>query len=143
MAFAIRTAQLEGVLPKWNGARVSHPQPPELPMSARNSTGLGVVERAAAETAALHRLQNDLGNTPLTLPPNAIGWERSCVQSTSRSTGIGSEASSIFQEAGFAKLLRLVFDTAALRGQCADAHTRARNTGHRVRKHIPKCCPAR
>src|SRR5450759_4846016 len=33
-------------------------------MSARNSTGFGVVERAAAETAALRRLQNDLGNTP-------------------------------------------------------------------------------
>ncbi len=26
--------------------------------------GFGVVERAAAETAALHRLQIDLGNTP-------------------------------------------------------------------------------
>jgi len=36
------------------------------------STGLGVVERAAAETAALHRLQNDLGNTPLTLPPDSL-----------------------------------------------------------------------
>jgi prepilin-type N-terminal cleavage/methylation domain-containing protein/prepilin-type processing-associated H-X9-DG protein len=55
------------------------------------------------------------------LPPNAIGLERGCVQSTSRSTWKGSEASSIFQEAGFAKLLRLVFDTAALREQCADA----------------------
>jgi antitoxin component HigA of HigAB toxin-antitoxin module len=32
-------------------------------MSARNSTGFGVVERAAAETAALRRLQNDFGNT--------------------------------------------------------------------------------
>jgi translation initiation factor IF-1 len=66
---------VEGVLPKWNGARVSHPQPPELPMSARNSTGLGVVERAAAETAALHRLQNDLGYTPLRCPP-ATGTRR-------------------------------------------------------------------
>jgi hypothetical protein len=47
--------------------------------------------------------------------------ERCCVQSTSRSTWKGSEASGIFQLAGFAKLLRLVFDTAALRGQCADA----------------------
>jgi hypothetical protein len=27
-------------------------------------------------------------------------------------------ASGVFQQAGFAKLLRLVFDTAALRGQC-------------------------
>jgi hypothetical protein len=53
--------------------------------------------------------------------PNAIGMERGCVQSTSRSTWKGSEASGIFQLAGFAKLLRLVFDTAALRGQCADA----------------------
>jgi len=34
-------------------------------MNARNSKGFGVVERAAAETAALRRLQNDLGNTPL------------------------------------------------------------------------------
>jgi hypothetical protein len=33
----------------------------------------------------------------------------------------GSAASGIFQQAGFAKLLRLVFDTAALRVQCADA----------------------
>jgi len=50
--------------------------------------------------------------------------ERGCVQSTSRSTWKGSEASGIFQLAGFAKLLRLVplgRDTAALRGQCADA----------------------
>ena len=57
----------------------------------------------------------------LTLPPNAIGLERGCVQSTSRSTLKGSAASGIFQQAGFAKLLRLVYDTAALRGQCADA----------------------
>jgi hypothetical protein len=56
-------------------------------MSARNSTGFGVVERAAAETpinsvsastrqsrcreqaAALRRLQNDLGNTPSSCAP--------------------------------------------------------------------------
>jgi len=44
----------------------------------------------------------------LTLPPNVIGMERGCVQSTSRSTWKGSEASDIFQLAGFAKLLRLV-----------------------------------
>jgi hypothetical protein len=55
------------------------------------------------------------------LPPSAIGLERGCVQSTSRSTLKGSAASGIFQQAGFAKLLRLVFDTAALRVQCADA----------------------
>jgi hypothetical protein len=42
--------------------------------------------------------------------------ERGCVQSTSRSTLKGSAASGIFQQAGFAKLLRLVYDTAALRG---------------------------
>jgi hypothetical protein len=47
--------------------------------------------------------------------------ERGCVQSPSRSTLKGSAASGIFQQAGFAKLLRLVFDTAALQGQCADA----------------------
>jgi hypothetical protein len=41
--------------------------------------------------------------------------ERGCMQSTSRSTWKSSEASGIFQLAGFAKLLRLVFDTAALR----------------------------
>jgi hypothetical protein len=48
--------------------------------------------------------------------PNAIGLERGCVQSTSRSTLKGSVASRIFHPAGFAKLLRLVYDTAALRG---------------------------
>jgi hypothetical protein len=36
---------------------------PDCQMSARNSAGLGVVERAAAETAALRCLQNDSGNT--------------------------------------------------------------------------------
>jgi hypothetical protein len=40
---------------------------PDCQMSARNSTGFGVVEQAAAETATLRRLQNDLGNTPLWL----------------------------------------------------------------------------
>ena len=33
-------------------------------MNARNSKGFGVVERAAAETAALRRPPNDLGHTP-------------------------------------------------------------------------------
>jgi hypothetical protein len=33
-------------------------------MNARNSKGFGFVERAAAEAAALRRLQTDLGNTP-------------------------------------------------------------------------------
>jgi hypothetical protein len=41
-----------------------HPQQPGLPKERANSTGFGVVERAAAETAALRRLQNDLDNTP-------------------------------------------------------------------------------
>jgi hypothetical protein len=44
---------------------------------------------------------------------NLIG-ARLCVQSTSRST-LKSAALGIFKQAGFAKLLRLVFDTAALR----------------------------
>jgi hypothetical protein len=58
------------------------------------------------------------------LPPNATRLERGCVQSTSRSTLKSSVASGVFQPAGFAKLLRLVplqRDTAALRGQCANA----------------------
>jgi hypothetical protein len=55
------------------------------------------------------------------LPPNATRLERGCVQSTSRSTLKSSVASGVFQPAGFAKLLRLVCDTAALRGQCANA----------------------
>jgi hypothetical protein len=42
-------------------------------MGARNFTGLGFAERAAAETAALRRLQNDLGNTPWTMPQDAPG----------------------------------------------------------------------
>jgi hypothetical protein len=38
-------------------------------MSARNSASFGAVKRAAAKTAALRRLQNGLGNSPLaTLP---------------------------------------------------------------------------
>jgi hypothetical protein len=52
----------------------------------------------------------------LTLPLNAIGLEHGCVQSTSRSTLKGSAVSGVFQQTGFAKLLRLVYDTAALRG---------------------------
>jgi prepilin-type N-terminal cleavage/methylation domain-containing protein len=50
-----------------------------------------------------------------------VRLERGCVQSTSRSTLKSSAASGVFQPAGFAKRLRLVFDTAALRGQCANA----------------------
>jgi hypothetical protein len=50
--------------------------------------------------------------------PNATGLERGCVQSTSRSTLKSFVASGVFQQADFAKRLRLVFDTAALRGQC-------------------------
>jgi hypothetical protein len=51
-----------------------------------------------------------------TLSPNATGLERGCVQSTSRSTLKSPAASGVFQQAVIAKLLRLVFDTAALRG---------------------------
>jgi hypothetical protein len=56
--------QIMGVLPKWNGARVSHPQQPGLPNERTKFHGFWIVERAVAETAALRRLQNDLGNTP-------------------------------------------------------------------------------
>ena len=45
-------------------------------------------------------------------------WERGCVQSTSRSTLTRFAVSGEFQQAGFAWLLRLVFDTAALRSIC-------------------------
>jgi hypothetical protein len=64
-----------------------------------------------------------------TLSPNATGLERGCVRSTSRSTLKRSAASGVFQQAGFAKLLRLVpprRDTAALRGQCVNAPQRVR-----------------
>jgi hypothetical protein len=58
--------QIEGVLPKWNGARVSHPQRPGLPLSARNFTRFGVVKRAAAETAALRWLsRHDVALRPV------------------------------------------------------------------------------
>ena len=45
--------------------------------------------------------------------------ERGCVRSTSRSTLKSFEASDAFQQASPSSLLRLVFDTAALRGQRA------------------------
>jgi hypothetical protein len=57
-----------------------------------------------------------------------VRLERGCVQSTSRSTLKSSAASGVFQQAGFAKLLRLVpprRDIAALRGtvcECALTH---------------------
>jgi hypothetical protein len=38
---------------------------PECRMDARKSMGFRMIERAAAETAALRRLRNDSGNTPL------------------------------------------------------------------------------
>ena len=60
----------------------------------------------------------------------AFGLERGCVQSTSRSTLKSSAASGVFQQAGFAKLLRLVFDTTALQA-C------------RVRRAVPECSPPR
>jgi hypothetical protein len=43
-----------------------------------------------------------------TLSPNATGLERGCVQSTSHSTLKSPAASGVFQQAGIAKLLRLV-----------------------------------
>jgi hypothetical protein len=52
-----------------NGARVSHPQQPGLPNERTKFHGFLVVESAAAETAALRHLQNDLGNTPWTSQP--------------------------------------------------------------------------
>jgi hypothetical protein len=55
------------------------------------------------------------------LPPNTTRLERGCVQSTSRSTLKSFAASGVFQPVDLAKRLRLVFDTAALPGQCADA----------------------
>jgi hypothetical protein len=36
---SVEEERLEGVLPKWDGARVSHPQQPDCRKSARNSTG--------------------------------------------------------------------------------------------------------
>jgi hypothetical protein len=48
-------------------------------------------------------------------PPTATRLERGCVQSTSRSALKSSAAPGVFQQATHAKLLRLVFDTAALR----------------------------
>jgi hypothetical protein len=47
---------------------------------------------------------------------NKIGARLSPIHRGSRSTLKSSTASGVFQQAGFAKLLRLVFDTAALRG---------------------------
>jgi hypothetical protein len=44
------------------------------------------------------------------------GPERGCVQKHQPQHVEKSAASGVFQQAGFAKLLRLVFDTAALRG---------------------------
>jgi hypothetical protein len=43
-----------GVLTKWNGARVSHPQLPELPDERTKFQGFLRCRAAAAETAALH-----------------------------------------------------------------------------------------
>jgi len=56
----------------------------------------------------------------LTLPPNATSLERGCVPSTSRSALKSSAAAGVFQQVTHASLRRLVFDTAALRGQCQD-----------------------
>jgi hypothetical protein len=45
-------------------------------MSAENSKDFGIFERAAAETAALRHLQNDLGNTPSNGGPRRFHWQR-------------------------------------------------------------------
>jgi hypothetical protein len=45
-------------------------------MSAENSKDFGIFERAAAETAALRHLQNDLGNTPSNGGPGRFHWPR-------------------------------------------------------------------
>jgi len=70
------------------------------------------------------------------LPPNATGLERGCVQSTSRSTWKSFAASGVFQQAGFAKLLRLVFDTAALRGQCPECARSIRRIKNKIDKSL-------
>jgi hypothetical protein len=68
------------------------------------------------------------------LPPNATRMERGCVQSASRSTlKRSSVASGVFQPAGFARRLRLVCDTAALRGRRANTPSPVR----RVKKQSP------
>ena len=55
-------------------------------------------------------------------PPKAAVLERGCVQHTSRSMLVEYAATSGgFQQSSRAKLLRLVFDTAARRGQRHDA----------------------
>jgi hypothetical protein len=59
------------------------------------------------QTTALGRIR--------TLLQNATRPERGCVQSTSRSMLKSSAASGVFHQASLANLLRLVFDTAALR----------------------------
>ena len=59
-------------------------------------------------TFDLNRCESEPSGAFRTLPPNATGLERSCVQSTSHSTLKSSAASGVSQQAGFAKLLRLV-----------------------------------
>ena len=54
------------------------------------------------------------GGRILTLPPIANLPERGCVQSTGRSTLENGGASGELRQSSLAKLLRLVFDTAAL-----------------------------
>jgi hypothetical protein len=71
--------------------------------------------------------------------------ERGCVQSTpdtDRDSTLKSPAASgVFQQAGFAKLLRLVFDTAALRGSAPDAPAEngvdTRLAFRRAKAHFP------
>ena len=58
----------------------------------------------------------DCGGASCHCPRTQSDWSAAVCKSTSRSAWKSSAASRIFQQAGFAKLLRLVYDTAALRG---------------------------
>jgi hypothetical protein len=51
-----------------------------------------------------------------TLPPRGTRKERGCVQSTSRNAAKVAADSGVFAHCRLTKPLRLVFDTAALRG---------------------------
>ena len=59
--------------------------------------------------------------------------DRGCVRSISRSTLEKLGASGEFQPLSLAKRLRLVFDTAALPGQCPDAPRKARGPAAALR----------
>jgi hypothetical protein len=91
---------------------------------ATDDTGTGSVPNSPLQETIMNLNCPDVAHPRTRAPlPNATGLERGCVQSTSRSKLEGSAASGILRQAGFAKPLRLVYDTAALRGQCQDAPT--------------------